>query len=99
MNKKSILIRTAISIGWFPVTDNTQTFIQIPCPSCNKQMLVFRRSRLAKERVFKCICNYRLQVNEEEYEVMTGRCFVCGKINCCARAHRFTGIIPAGMGL
>ena len=25
MNKKSVLIRTAISIGWFPVTDNKHT--------------------------------------------------------------------------
>ncbi len=42
MNEKSILIRTAMSIGFYPVTDNTQTFIQIPCPKCNRQMMVRR---------------------------------------------------------
>jgi len=99
MRKKSILIRKAMSIGWIPVTDDTRTFIQIPCPSCARQMMVFQKSRLAKERVFKCICNYRRQVNEEEYEQLSGRCFVCGKRKCCGSDHRFTGIIPAGMGL
>ncbi|MBU1194082.1 MAG: hypothetical protein KKE62_07420 [Proteobacteria bacterium] len=97
MNKKTALIRRAISKGSFPVTDNTQTFIQIPCPSCERQMMVFHKSRLSKERIFKCICGYRLTVAEKEYEAMTGRCFVCGKRNCCASDHRFHGEL-IGMG-
>ncbi|MBT4288321.1 MAG: hypothetical protein HOJ48_06935 [Desulfobacula sp.] len=99
MNKKRVLIRTAMSIGFYPVTDNTQTFIQIPCPSCNRQMLVFHQPRFKQERLFACICDYRCRVAEKEYEAITGRCFICGKRNCCARDHRFIGIIPAGMGL
>ncbi|MDA3790183.1 MAG: hypothetical protein PF503_17035 [Desulfobacula sp.] len=99
MNKKSILISTAMSISWIPVTDNTQTFIQSPCPSCNRQMMVFQRSRFEKERTFACICDYRHRMNEGEYEVLTGLCFTCGKEECCANDHRFIGVIPAGMGL
>ena len=99
MKKKSFLIQCAISFGWFPVTDHTRTFIQIPCPSCEKQMMVFQKTHLGKERIFKCSCGYRLTVAEKDYEAMTGRCFVCGKRNCCARDHRFNGVIRAGMGL
>ena len=97
MNKKSILIRTAMSIGFYPVTDNTQTFIQIPCPLCNRQMMVFQKSRFKMERIFACICEYRCRVTEGSFEEMTGRCFVCGKRNCCARDHIFHGEL-IGMG-
>jgi len=99
MNKKTALIRRAISKGLFPITDNTRSFVQILCPSCERQMMVFQKPHLWKERIFKCICGYRLTVAEKEYEAITGRCFVCGKRNCCGRDHRFIGIIPAGMGL
>jgi len=99
MNKKSILIRTAMSKGWVPVTDHTRTFIQTPCPSCKRQMMVFQKSRLSKERIFKCVCGYRLTVAEKDYEAMTGRCFVCGRKKCCGQDHRFNGVIRAGMAL
>jgi len=99
MKKKTALIRRTLSKGWFPKTDDTRTFVQIPCPSCERQMMVFQKPHLGKERIFKCICGCHLAVPEKEYEAMTGRCFVCGKRDCCARDHRFIGIIPAGMGL
>lgn len=97
MNQKSILIRTAMSIGFYPVTDNKNTFIQIPCPLCGAQMMVFQQSRFEKERLFACICDYRCRVSEGSFEEMTGRCFICGKRNCCASDHRFHGEL-IGMG-
>jgi hypothetical protein len=99
MNKKSFLIQCAISFGWFPVTDQSKTFIQTPCPSCERQMMVFQKTHLGKERIFQCTCGYKLKADEAEYEDLTGRCFVCGKRNCCGKDHRFIGTIPAGMGL
>lgn len=97
MNKKSNLIRTAMFFGFQPVVDNTRTFIQVSCPSCNRQMMVFQQSRLEKERLFACICDYRCRVSEGGFEELTGRCFVCGKRNCCAEDHRFHGELM-GMG-
>jgi hypothetical protein len=63
--------------------------------------MVFQKSRLSKNKIFRCACGYRLVVAEKEYEAITGRCFICGKgkKDCCARDHRFIGIIPAGLGL
>ena len=97
MNEKSVLIRTAMSIGFYPVTDNTKTFIQIPCPSCSNQMMVFQQSRFAKVRIFACTCEYRCRVSEGSFEELTGRCFVCGKRDCCGSDHSFHGEL-IGMG-
>jgi hypothetical protein len=98
MNKRN-LISSASSTGWIPVRDYTRALIQSQCPSCKKEMPVFQKYRLDKRRILACTCGYRRCVNEDEYETITGLCFVCGKQDCCANDHRFIGMIPAGMGL
>ena len=99
MNKKSSLISSASAAGLIPVRDYTRALIQSQCPSCKKQMPAFHRYRLDKRRILACICGCRRCVNEDEYEDITGLCFVCGAPDCCASDHRFNGVIPAGMGL
>jgi len=98
--KKSSLINSASSASWISVRNYyTKLLIQSQCPSCNKPMPAFHRYRLDKRRILACTCGYRRCVNEDEYETITGLCFVCGKQYCCANDHRFIGVIPAGMGL
>ena len=97
MSKETALIRRTISQGLFPITYSTRTFIRTPCPSCQRQMMVFQKFRLSKERIFKCICGYHLAVEKKEYEAITGKCIICGKRNCCARDHSFHGEL-IGMG-
>ncbi len=69
----------------------------IPCPSCQSPMKHPQRNYLPRDKVFKCACGYRLAVSETEYEALAGRCFVCGKEDCCGKDHRFHGKL-IGMG-
>lgn len=72
---------------------------QVPCSSCQQPMKAVRKSILHQSRLFVCVCGHQEWISEQQFEVITGQCFICGKGNCCARNHRFNGIIPAGMGL
>ena len=97
MYKKSSLISSASAVGLIPVRDYTRALIKSQCPSCNKPMPSFHRYRLSKEKILACICGYRRCVSEDEYERLTGRCFVCGKKGCTGYDHRFHGKL-IGMG-
>nr|WP_319393448.1 hypothetical protein [uncultured Desulfobacter sp.] len=48
---------------------------------------------------FVCTCGHREWIIKKQFEAITGRCFLCGKGDCCAKDHCFNGIIPTGMGL
>jgi hypothetical protein len=69
----------------------------IICPSCQQQMKSIQRSIIRKTRLFACACGHRRWVSEDEFEVITDRCFICFKNDCCAGDHRFKGEL-IGMG-
>jgi len=72
---------------------------EAPCPCCKRSMTATRRSIVNQTRLFVCACGYREWMTEKQFEDITGQCFICGKRDCCAKDHRFNGIIPTGMGL
>ena len=76
---------------------NKKIFVTIPCPSCQIPMEHPQRTLLPRDKIFKCSCGYNLTLAEKGYEALAGRCFVCGKKDCCASDHRFHGKL-IGMG-
>ena len=94
MNK---LITKARATGWFPMTDNKRVALQLQCPSCHGQMLIFEGPSAKRTRLFACICGYRRWVAEEHFEDITGLCRICGKEGCCADDHVLHGTL-IGMG-
>ena len=94
MNK---LIDKARGAGWFPVTDNKWVPLQLPCPFCQAQMLIFRGQNVQMRRLFACTCGYRRWVAEEQFEEVSGLCRICGKKGCSADDHVLHGTL-IGMG-